>query len=179
MAPARPAVGLLRVGVDGGRQHILHRQPVSGAAPEVEVVLVHPADDGDQFLARQRQAKGHRVEQLAVACAPAVHDHRIGCIVERLQIDAHEAEHRHRCVPVIDVQCHRCAVGVGQPDAVAVGHIGLRAQRRLAPVPAHGARALAARWDGHKAPPVSDVGVNGRWVLHCCGWCHRLTKSLL
>ena len=146
MPAASPSVGLLRVGVDARRQHVLHRQPLSGGAAEFERGATLDAD----LLARQRQAEGHHVQQLAVPLPPAVHDHRIGRIVERSQVNAEHAQHRRGGGPVVDVQCHRGAVGMGQPDAVLRGQIGLRAQSRLAPVPPHGARPLGAGWDGHK-----------------------------
>ena len=88
--------------------------------------------------------------------ATTVDDHGIGGVVECLNVDALG----DGGVPVVDVEGHRAAVRMGKPDAVGRRQVGLGLKGVVLNVPARGAWPLGARWDGHKAPAVSDVGVN-------------------
>ena len=93
-----------------------------------------------------------------------VDDHGIRGVVEGLQVDAVLGQQAGGDNPVVNIERHRAAVRMGQPDAVALRQIGLGLEGILAQVPARGARPLGVGWDGHKAPAVPDVCVNGRRV---------------
>ena len=109
-----------------------------------------------------------------------VDDHGVRGVVQGLQVDAVLGQQAGGDGPVVDVQRHRAAVRMGQPDAEALRQIGLGLQGILAQVPAGGARTLGVRWDGDKAPAVSDVGVNRcRMGLHCLWCCHILFSLVI
>ena len=145
MAQPGPVVGLAGVWVDRRGQYVLHREPVGRGAAQ----LVGCRGVDNDLLARQREAEGHPVKQLAVAWATAVDDHSVRGSVERVKVNPLG----HCNVPVVDVKGHRAAVCMGQTDAVAVHQLGLIFEALLAPVPAHGSSTcwpLGARWDGHE-----------------------------
>ena len=114
----------------------------------------------NHLLRGKRQPRGHLVEELPMTLFTALDDHRIGIVVEVNQIDVVLDKQCLRGLPVVDVQGHRAAIGMGKTDAEVLRQIGLRAQSVFLLVPTGSAWAFGALRDGHQTPTVPDVKIN-------------------